>query len=365
MLGSDKAVRRWVTAPQPAQPPEGGTAPPLVHPREELEGNVKFWTELWSGPPLDPENLTQFLRHLPPQVELPQSSCFVTGEELQKRAKESAGTSAGMDAWLPADLARLPLKWFEKVAALWNAIMADGLDLPTPWVHLRIALIDKEDGGQRPIGVAAAIWRICGAATVSHWREWIATWIHPNLAGGAAGRRLDDVLDALMGAMEKAVQTGEPMVGGSIDLSKCFDRVRIDQVLLVLRHLGAPQGALQCVEKFYANRQNHFTKGKLVSEEPATAATGLVQGCPFSVVSLNALMSVWAWTLSAEVPDLQFGCFLDDRTMWATGEDRIPMLSMAEQVALDFDTAIGAQWNEKKNFTFATFRQDDRALKQR
>ena len=51
---------------------------------------------------------------------------------------------------------------------------------------------------------------------------------------------------------------------------------------------------------------------------------------------------------------MSLGCFIDDRTFWSTGPNVVADVILAARRTADFDRDIGAVWNQKKNYVFAT-----------
>ena len=53
----------------------------------------------------------------------------------------AAGAKAhGADAWLPKQLAGLPLEWFELLARIWRIVLRGGA-FPKAWASVRVCLI--------------------------------------------------------------------------------------------------------------------------------------------------------------------------------------------------------------------------------
>ena len=116
------------------------------------------------------------------------------------------------------------------------------------------------------------------------------SWIHADFVGGIPGRSADDLISRLKAAISGKDGTS----GGSVDLSKCFDRVRLEAVLPIAKSLGMPEKLARIIEKFYQDRTVRFFEQKVGARERCKPAAGLLQGCPFSVMLLNIQMHLWA-----------------------------------------------------------------------
>ena len=49
---------------------------------------------------------------------------------------------------------------------------------------------------------------------------------------------------------------------------------------------------------------------------PILHTRGLQQGCPFSVILVNAVAQVWVAAVKKQLPDITTRSYLDDRTTW-------------------------------------------------
>ena len=66
-----------------------------------------------------------------------------------------------------------------------------------------------------------------------------------------------------------------------------------------------------------------------VTEEPVCAARGLLQGCPASPLLLAGIMACWSHKVKQDSENVHIGSYLDDRTLWATGDDAADTIANA------------------------------------
>ena len=88
------------------------------------------------------------------------------------------------------------------------------------------------------------------------------------------------------------------------------------------------------------------------SDRPTTCANGVVQGCSFSILAINALMTVWCLFLR-KIPHIQFAAYNDDSYIWAHLQ-HTEFLKHAFQVTELWDCLTGQDLNKKKCQAFAT-----------
>ena len=206
------------------------------------------------------------------------------------------------------------------VYAVWHRCISTGR-LPAAWLHVRITLLDKSDGGKRPLAIAAIMYRVCMSATLRCLRSWIAGWAPPTLYGGIPGRGTDGVHSALFGALHQQ-QAGRCMAGAKADIQRCFDSVDFGVAFLVFDHLGAPAGLTEVLRFFYAGQTRWFISRGCVHPTPVRVQRGLLQGCPASPALLKAIMAIWSLAVTRAHPRIGLAIYLDDRSLWAQRSPR-------------------------------------------
>ena len=134
--------------------------------------------------------LRRFLSWVPPGG-FTGANVYITAGALRKIARKSAGKDAGVDGWSGSEFAQLPECVFEPLAKIWQLVL-NGAGLPKQWVAVRVSLIPKDDGGERPISVATMAWRTGMSVMVEQLRPWIDQGAPEELVGGLAGRDARD-----------------------------------------------------------------------------------------------------------------------------------------------------------------------------
>ncbi|CAE7495748.1 Cacna1h, partial [Symbiodinium pilosum] len=253
------------------------------------------------------------LRDLLARLHLPRAAApevQVSGEVL--RARASARKAAGCDDWSGRLWRGLPLEFFDSLAAIWNLVLK-GAPIPAAWLQVRVCLIPKEEGGQRPLAIAALAWRLGATAVVQQLEGWITAVFPPDLFGGLPGRCAEDIHFRLTHALF-VQRAGGPVAGCKADVKKCFDTADPKLAILCLRALGAPEPMLDVIDRFYGQHTRWLSVDGMFSRSPIEGAAALLQGCPFS--PLNAMMAVWLARVQAADTRCNFAVYLDDRTIW-------------------------------------------------
>ena len=345
------AARRWVLKETSAVAPAGRDDP--VHPQLRAEYAKDKWKDIWApkAPPKTWPELKPFVQGMAqPRVKAPK--VYVSGPALQGRAQEARTKAAGPDGWEAEQLLKLPPPFWETLAVLWNEALRVGR-LPQAWANVRVALIPKEDGGERPLGIASVMWRLGMTVLIRQLTEWVDAWLPNELAGGLHGRSPDDIHEAFITALRDSRAQGHGAWGLKIDIKKCFDSVSPDQAIGALEHFGGPPALCAILRDFYAHSVRVVEWRGATARHPITCTRSLLQGCPASPLLLAGLMSIWLHQVQKAAPKVRVGIYLDDRTFWGT-ETTIEQVKAALDAALEVDTALGLEWHPDKGACAAT-----------
>eukprot|EP00435_Cladocopium_sp_Y103_P014019 s2909_g3.t1 len=278
-----------------------------------LQAAVDTWEALWnntSKPPDQGDSMQELFDRVPRPGDFSGFNFFFNGAGLQRVVQGMTGKAAGPDAWQAADLARLPLCWWDAVATLWSTVSSTG-KVPRIWTQARVALLPKRCGGQRPLSIVSLLWRAGAKIMLQQLRTWILSWTDHRTLGGLPQRGVAHAHLRLNAYL--ATLTDDDFVVAE-DVAKFFDSISVPQVLEVLRHLRAPEQWLQVIASFYEQGLRIFSIRGNYYNRWCSASRGLLQGCPFSPVIASALMSVWCHNVCAN--GIDGVTFVDDRTWW-------------------------------------------------
>eukprot|EP01064_Diplonema_japonicum_P010315 TRINITY_DN175_c0_g1_i13.p1 TRINITY_DN175_c0_g1~~TRINITY_DN175_c0_g1_i13.p1 ORF type:complete len:1930 (+),score=452.56 TRINITY_DN175_c0_g1_i13:183-5972(+) len=270
-------------------------------------------------------------------------------EVLRKKSKKSA---AGIDGWRMLELRKLPESVLDAWAMLFHAIEATGR-WPEAMKTALVTLVPKcDDAGpleHRPITVTSAVYRLWACARLSDILIWQEKWIHDKQYGFRTGFGTEDALLDLALDIEESILEGKPLVGVALDFAKCFDSVPQQLVLELVEDMGMETGILRALKGMYAGMRRRFRYATGVGEEFHTT-NGILQGCPISVVLINALLAV----LMKQVEDgtgVRSLSYADDAYLLA---QLAAALQKGVEAVEDFCKMVGMKLNVKKTKTFTT-----------
>ena len=89
-------------------------------------------------------------------------------EQVRKRATKMAKSSAGVDGWYAKHLERMPAEFWETLTSTVNAII-ETKAVPETWRDLRVVLLPKPDGTDRPITISSTMWRLSMSCVVQNF----------------------------------------------------------------------------------------------------------------------------------------------------------------------------------------------------
>jgi hypothetical protein len=278
---------KWVLR-NPAPSFEDGKG---VHPQERAEQLCEDWRRIWQPQTLEDVGQVASLQgwlHLLPQVgDAPPAR--VGAEALKRTMRRGARKAAGPDGWSPGKLSLLPIQFYEQLEMLWQSVL-DGGELPLAWAAVRVAMIPKAEGaGQRPLSIAACVWRAGGSVLLAQMKDWIRAWAPPELAGGLPERDLVDVIERI----REDLQQSDFLLGTKVDIAKCFDSTSFDQAIAIFKALGAQAPVCEVLRRFYLLHVRFVEIDGACAAHPIEPSRALLQGCPFSPVLLAAVMCLW------------------------------------------------------------------------
>ena len=262
--------------------------------------------------------------------------------------------ACGIDGWRTAELFTLPLCILDAFAAVFNMIELTGV-WPEALLTALVTLTPKGEGKQplehRPITVTSAIYRLWARARLTSIQEWRESWVTPSQHGFRPGHSPDDVLYDLFTQMEDALLGGEPLYGLALDFAKCFDRVPQSLTLELVEKMGLHPRILTPLQAMYHNLRRRFKYSMGVGAE-FMVTNGILQGCPISVVLINALLSVVLRCIAAEVPLCTTPSFADDAYLLSRESETI--VSRSLRIVESFCATTGMLLNETKTLAFSS-----------
>ena len=154
---------------------------------------------------------------------------------------------------------------------------------------------------QRPPGHSTnyssfgAVYRLWAGLRLKDLLLWQERWIHPGAAAFRPKFSTEQPATTVALAIEGAAVQGMPLLGVSLDYVKCFDSIPQGILYHIVETQGMDRGVLRALRGMYANTAVRFRVGLPASLGKSFHPTnGIFQGCPLSVILVNAMVSVWA-----------------------------------------------------------------------
>ena len=223
-----------------------------------------------------------------------------TRERLSQRARAMKPSTLGLDGWALQDLRTLPPDLMDWLAALLGFVERTGRwpGALTPGRLTRgyTALVPKEGPpgalNTRPLTVLSIFYRLWAGARLQEAMAWQERWAHPRAFGFWPARSATDGAAMTQLLLELGRLKGWTVSGMGLDYRKCFDLMPQVIVFEVCTRLGWDDEVLAALHALYCQLVRAFKlAGGLGGWWRAT--NGILQGCPLSVILINALMGVW------------------------------------------------------------------------
>ena len=292
----------------------------------------------------------------------------ITGPDLVETLTRVKPSSPGLDAWKPESLAALG-KWFPSIfAAL--AILLNWVEEHSQWpttLHTAYtSSIPKTDSNQEqspdnvtPITVLSAVYRLWAKFRFEAALEWQEKWAPPELWGCRSKRGAEAMVYAMALHLETAADSKNNFVGGiTYDFKKCFDLIPPQFLFEALQARGMSQRIIGPLRHVYANIHRVF---KLRGEcgNFWSSSNGLVQGCPLSMIGLNAIVGVILEISEQTCPHLVARSYADDISAIAvasSSQDLIQQVSKFHPLIVAFQKIGFGETSVKKSHTFGNTR---------
>ncbi|KAJ9465251.1 Retrovirus-related Pol polyprotein from type-2 retrotransposable element R2DM, partial [Diplonema papillatum] len=265
---------------------------------------------------------------------------------VNKRKKKT--TACGVDGWRLNELKALPDELLDGFATLFNLVEERG-EWPKGMLTSLVSLIPKTDDTSptnlRPITVTSCVYRLWACRRLQDVMEWQDGWILPSQHGFRRGHRTDDVLMELTTLIEETLlDESKSLYMVALDFAKCFDRVPQGIVLRLAEGMGLDARILRPLRAMYRGMKRRFKLPLGVGSE-FEVTNGILQGCPLSVILINALLSIVLRAVSARVPEVSSESLADDATLFASVESE---LQQAVDVIAQFCALTGMRLNMTK-----------------
>ena len=162
-----------------------------------------------------------------------------------------------------------------------------------------MALLHKSDtigdiSTTRPITILATMYRLWAKIMTNKMLKHVAHALPVTLYGSVPGRCAGDMVAAVQTKLERALLSGNTMLGVSLDFSKAYNTLPRDILEAINSRLGF-QKLWMPYSKFLESLQRFFTCGNHWGPG-LNSEIGVPEGCPIAVVQM--ILLTWTFTLA-------------------------------------------------------------------
>ena len=172
--------------------------------------------------------------------------------------------------------------------------------------------------------ITPVLYRRWAKLRLKHLQGWIMSWALPQMFGGVQGVGAEEAWYSMAIDFEFAIVQGIPLVGGALDLFKCFDQVLRPLLYAVLRLAGLPEPVLVAYI-YYEEQMVIYNSFNGTIGKPHRHPAGIPQGCPFSMIFIALLLRPWSLQIS------EFGA-----TARTLADDLLVILSGSQKILTVF-----------------------------
>ena len=224
----------------------------------------------------------------------------IVGRELMETCTHGKKSSPGLDNWEPAELALLSPTAFDWLATMLNLVEA-GSPWPDGMQHSKAAYLAKglekcdDPLSYRVLMVLPAVNRAWATHRLHDMEPWTEKWALSRMYAGVGTQGAEDAWYAFATQKGHLDLMGTPYVGGTIDISKCFDQVNRQLVKQLATDAGMDLGVLNAYLRYQDELQVHNSIAGGIGKG-FTRRTGIPQGCPLSM-NIITLLLIRTWLL--------------------------------------------------------------------
>ncbi|CAE7631403.1 unnamed protein product, partial [Symbiodinium sp. CCMP2456] len=262
-----------------------------------------------------------------------------------------ARKATGVCGWSPTDLKLLPDQALEILSAIFQAAVLYGL--PEYMLQARVCVLAKVHcpshiKQSRPITVFSTLYRVWASVVT---REILQAWSQtfpPAVMGSMPGKACRDLSYRQQHWIERALLTGTPRHGFSLDIIKCFNQLGWPAIEGLLVRLGVPGPVvhfwIDCLRKL---RRHTSFLGDL--SKGTKCFNGAPEGDPLSVA---ALAGVCCFAEEAcRTAGVDYDTYVDN---WSWSGPSTTGLEDALPKALGFLEALSLPVDWTKSYTWST-----------
>jgi len=289
---------------------EGGVS---GRPCDILSGERKNWSKVWDDKGLNAKDIDDAIGWS--KTALPRLG-DISPEAIRVASASFKENTAVVDGWHPRHFGLLSNGALWALANILNTIELLG-EFPEVMQNLLVALIEKDTGGHRPIGLFRALFRVWAKIRKKHWTDWEDSTDPDHMFGAGTNRGATDLVWRQAFRNEVACADDEHALSVLIDLAKCYEHVKHILLAREATKLNFPMVLLRITIRAYAWARK-LTLDKRVCED-VMPSRGIIAGCASATSELKAVMYRACSKVIKRNPAVNISIFIDDLTIDGQG----------------------------------------------
>ncbi len=280
----------------------------MLEPLELAQAQQQVWEPDWCKGSARELDLAALLKWLRDQARAHPLNDITSADVEVGLSSIKLGTGLGGDGVAPLMLRSLPREGKRDLAPLLNACEWQG-GWPRQLLLVVMAVLPKEAGGSRTIGLLTMLVRLWCRCRKPHGRKWteaVAGYFDDAVPGSSAGAAAYEraVLDETAAALQVNV------IEALWDLSKFYDSVDMGRLVVTALSWGyPPQILVMLITTYAAPRAMRIVVCLSAGVSPsASVITGCGEGCNMARAMVRGMLQV----LNEANPAVQLRQYIDD-----------------------------------------------------
>jgi hypothetical protein len=330
---------------------------------DRMQSRVQEWMPRWVATE-DPQLLQAAWEDLKQAARKQEPFPPVSNGQLKATLKKApTWKGLGCDQWQLRLWASLPPEAMDMLKSIVNGI-EQSLLWPLQCLLTYIALIDKPDGGERPIGLTASLYKLVLNLRTTQFCEWEDGYVEFWDSAVKGSSPLQAAISRALSA-EVATWVGLQSAGIYWDMTKFFDSILISKLIPLALQAGFPPRILYLAMQVHQGYRR-FKEGNAVGPIMRPVGKSILAGCKTSVGLTRTLLYQTLERLHRDYKPVTLSTWVDDIAHTVHGPAQIigaklvdSAISLAESL-----TALGCTISTKTKVVCSTASLTDSVVQQ-
>ena len=169
----------------------------------------------------------------------------------------------------------------------------------------------------RPIVIYGMVYRLWSSTRARQALRFLEQFCGGEMYGFLPGKEAMQYWYVQQANIELCLQSGQPLVGWSSDLQKCFNSIARVPSMLLARHLGIPSPVIHAWISFL-NRNTRRFQIRQGLGPPIKSSTGMPEGCGMSTVAMTIIDLCFHVYFRAFMPGISTYSYVDNFAVQTT-----------------------------------------------